>query len=864
MNNEPGKKVRFDEDATLNVEAAVEHIERQLSPDELRNILDLKQPDQFGDFSENSTIGVGGIGAVFAVHDSQFNRLVALKVLRPAYRNDSKYIDNFVREARITAQIDHPNVVPVHQLGVLKDAGAYFTMKLVEGENLRVILKKLESGEPEYLKKYTLNHLLDIFLAVCNGVSFAHSKGIIHRDLKPGNVMAGSYGEVLVMDWGLAKYRADQDSATTGQKIDLNSEIFQAVDNDVKTQFDTIAGTLHGTPAFMAPEQARGNSEEIDERTDIYGLGTILYSILTWKRSRFDPDLPVEEILRKVVAGDFPPPGKAVPRKRVPVELEAICLKAMAHDKGDRYLSVQGLIRDIHNYRENFPVSAYSNKVFYRGIKYCQRKPMLPFSILVGFFSIMMAAIIMAVAAVLRANPVIETIDEHIAVGDREMLEAQELANYRKQMIADGGELSYSEAQELRSRIDEATTEAEKRYLVARDLLTQLEGANISPERLNAALGGMFAKQLELALLLEDFDGVRDIYERINIRNSGLRAYMATMYPALMEQVSQIVRAEGYVEFAVEPADTEINLYRMDISGKYTDGVGGYELLGSVTGSMEMPLSEGGYLVRLNSPSGVEVFYPLLIKPGDYLEKTLKMPAEIPEGTVYVPGGEFRYGFDFAPGLYRKEDLPGFFIGRHEVTLGEYQKFFNDLRDEFERKKYMPLHIFSKEERNFEPIFQVDGSIRAPFTADMPVTGINYEAAEAYCRWYGEQHGVVCRLPSNLEWEKAARGIDGRNYVWGNSFKPENALYLENPKLKEYMNGAEVGLFPLDCSVYGAMDMAGNVREYVSSEDESFPRMVKGGSFDTTQFTLMCAAFGRSYENENDSGFRILIESDSN
>ena len=270
MNNEPGKKVRFDEDATLNVEAAVEHIERQLSPDELRNILDLKQPDQFGDFSENSTIGVGGIGAVFAVHDSQFNRLVALKVLRPAYRNDSKDIDNFVREARITAQIDHPNVVPVHQLGVLKDAGAYFTMKLVEGENLRVILKKLESGEPEYLKKYTLSHLLDIFLAVCNGVSFAHSKGIIHRDLKPGNVMVGSYGEVLVMDWGLAKYRADQDSATTGQKIDLNSEIFQAVDNDVKTQFDTIAGTLHGTPAFMAPEQARRNSEEIDQRTHIY------------------------------------------------------------------------------------------------------------------------------------------------------------------------------------------------------------------------------------------------------------------------------------------------------------------------------------------------------------------------------------------------------------------------------------------------------------------------------------------------------------------------------------------------------------------------------------------------------------------
>lgn len=860
MSSSTGKKLRLDDDATLNVEAAAEHIERNLSPEELRNILDLKQPEQFGDFSDNSTVGVGGIGAVFAVHDSQFNRMVALKVLRPAYRNDSKYIDNFVREARITAQIDHPNVVPVHQLGVLKDVGAYFTMKLVEGENLRMILKKLESGEPEYLKKYTLNHLLDIFLAVCNGVSFAHSKGIIHRDLKPGNVMVGSYGEVLVMDWGLAKYRAEQDSATTGQKIDLNSEIFQAVDNDVKTQFDTIAGTLHGTPAFMAPEQARGNSSEIDERTDIYGLGTILYSILTWKRSRFDPDLPVEDILRKVVSGDFPPPGKAAPRRRVPVELEAICLKAMAHDKADRYLSVQGMIRDIRNYRENFPVNAYSGRMFYRGIKYCQRKPMLPFSILVGFFSIMMAAIIMAVAAVVRANPVMETINEHIAIGDQEMQRAQELVDYRRQIIDNGGDMSYSEAQKLQGQIAEAMAEAEKRYMVARDLLTQLEGANISPERLNSALGGMFAKQLELALMLDDFDGVRTIHERIVLRNSGLLSHMETLYPVLMEQVSQIVRAEGYVELAVTPADTEIKLYRMDITGKYTDGVRGYELIAEATGTLELPLMEGGYLICLKGTGGISASYPLLIKPGDYLEENLTMPSEIPAGTVYVPGGSFKYGFDFANGLYRKEVLPGFFIGKYEVTLGEYQKFFNDLQNDFDRKKYMPLHIFSKEERNFEPIFQPDGSIRAPFTADMPVTGINYEAAAAYCRWYGEKNNVICRLPSNLEWEKAARGVDGRNYVWGDSFNQDNALYLENPHVKDYMNGAGIGSFPMDCSVYGAMDMAGNVREYVSSEDNSFPPMVKGGSFDTTQFTLMCAAFGRSYENENDSGFRILIE----
>ena len=160
----------------------------RISPEELRKLLDIPQGDCIQDYDDLSTIGIGGIGAVFSALEPGLNREVALKILRPQYRDQSERIESFIREARATAQIDHPNIVPVHRLGVFDDVGVYFSMKRVEGETLRAILRKLEENRAGYRRKYNLRRLIEIFMGACNGVAFAHRHGILHCDLKPGTI----------------------------------------------------------------------------------------------------------------------------------------------------------------------------------------------------------------------------------------------------------------------------------------------------------------------------------------------------------------------------------------------------------------------------------------------------------------------------------------------------------------------------------------------------------------------------------------------------------------------------------------------------------------------------------------------------
>ena len=195
--------------------------ETRLSPEKLREVLGVPSGDRLQDYGELSTIGIGGVGAVFAAHEPGLNRDVALKLLRPQYRNKTERIEAFIREARATAQIDHPNIVPVHRMGVFDDVGVYFSMKRVEGETLRMILAKLAEDRSGYRRRYSLRRLIEIFIGACNGVAFAHRHGILHCDLKPGNLMVGDYGEVLVMDWGMARYHCERDQGRSGAKLDL-------------------------------------------------------------------------------------------------------------------------------------------------------------------------------------------------------------------------------------------------------------------------------------------------------------------------------------------------------------------------------------------------------------------------------------------------------------------------------------------------------------------------------------------------------------------------------------------------------------------------------------------------------------------
>jgi serine/threonine-protein kinase len=218
-------------------------------------------------------IGRGGMGEVYRGKDPALGRDLAVKVLQPELRGDDDAQRRFEQEARVTGALQHPNIVPVHNLGRLPDGRMYFTMKLVRGRTLTQLLAE-EKGSGR------LPELLGVFEKVCQAVAFAHSRGVIHRDLKPSNVMVGAFGEVQVMDWGLAKVLPRDGEAAKGGVEFGSGDTVRRVGTTGSTADDRRTGTV-GTPAYMPPEQARGAGDEVDERADVFGLGAILCEVLT-------------------------------------------------------------------------------------------------------------------------------------------------------------------------------------------------------------------------------------------------------------------------------------------------------------------------------------------------------------------------------------------------------------------------------------------------------------------------------------------------------------------------------------------------------------------------------------------------------
>ena len=399
---------------------------------------------KFEPFDRERELAHGGMGAVILAKDKAIQRELAVKVMRPQIADSEEHRLRFLEEAQVTGQLEHPNIVPIHELGKDAEGNLYFTMKLVKGRSLGGILegqrseardqrsdedKRPASGvehpesstqhpgersspKPNSVRPVSLPDLLNIFLKVCDGMAFAHSRGVIHRDLKPGNIMVGEFGEVQIMDWGLAKVR-EQKSATEGSPagkvrgqqagegepgragsqpasgerpgvagVDTRpkeapggqasedaireaktepagSRRAQDSVRSVRSDSDvalTMEGTVSGTPAYMPPEQAEGKIELIDHRSDIYSLGAILYEILTLER-------PVEgqtayEVLLNVSDGKIVPPEARAPDRQIPKELSAVAMKAMAKNRRRRYQSVPELAQDIRLFLEGRAVSA--------------------------------------------------------------------------------------------------------------------------------------------------------------------------------------------------------------------------------------------------------------------------------------------------------------------------------------------------------------------------------------------------------------------------------------------------------------------------------------------------------------------------
>jgi eukaryotic-like serine/threonine-protein kinase len=271
----------------------------------------------------------GGMAVVYAAHDEMLDRRVALKVLDLPDRNGS-LAKRLNCEARVLARLEHPGIVPVHDVGTLADGCVFYTMKFVEGLRLDKHIESVAS----------LSDRLRLFLRVCDSVAFAHARGVLHRDLKPANIMVGAFGEVLVMDWGLARVLRDagrgqpaRDPDATIVDVPLSS---REDSGDTRGTAATGRGTVLGTPGYMSPEQARGETEKLDQRSDIYSLGAVLRFLLACGEN----------------AGSFRRPHRA------DKAIAAICAKAMAEDSAARYSSVTELAADVSHYLDGVPVSA--------------------------------------------------------------------------------------------------------------------------------------------------------------------------------------------------------------------------------------------------------------------------------------------------------------------------------------------------------------------------------------------------------------------------------------------------------------------------------------------------------------------------
>jgi serine/threonine protein kinase len=284
-------------------------------------------------------IAQGGMGSVYRAHDQELDRPVALKVLANV-RAEPDLPGCIRREARILARLEHPGIVPIHDFGVLPDGRVYYTMKLVCGRRL----------DAEVDRERPLAELLREFEKVCEAVAFAHCHGIIHRDLKPQNIMVGAFGEILVMDWGVAKL-------LKGRAAPLSSPSSPGSgDAAGKPGEATLHGTVLGTPGYMAPEQAWGQVDCVDERTDVYALGAILYFLLTGRSPAAIPPRGSEASFALL------PPRRL--RHSIPRALEAISLKALTWEQRQRYPSVQALMDDVSSFLARGRVQAYPEGIF--------------------------------------------------------------------------------------------------------------------------------------------------------------------------------------------------------------------------------------------------------------------------------------------------------------------------------------------------------------------------------------------------------------------------------------------------------------------------------------------------------------------
>jgi serine/threonine-protein kinase len=702
----------------------------------------LPMVSDIGRYEEPKPIAEGGMGVVVGYTDNRLGRRVALKTLQQQYAERSDLVAMLAREARITGSLEHPNIIPVYDAGRTAEGLPFYVMKLVDAPTLDDALKRTENLD-DAMSEHNLRRLLRVYVQVCQAVDFAHSRGVIHCDLKPANVLLGDFGQVLVVDWGLA-YVAEERTVCRG-----------------------------GTLGYLSPEQM-GPGAQIDARTDVYALGSILYEVLSLRCPFEDDAYRTPEGIHH--PGVLPvPPSRVAARSPIPEELEEICLRAMAVKPDDRYPTAGEL--------------AIAVEAFLEGTKERERRQQ-------------------------RADDLVNN--------------ARELAaNYFELVGSRPDRVAAVEA--LRSAVAPWEPPERKRELWdAEDSLAVTD--TLAVRTLQAAVS-----TYEQAL-----DEVRDHAEA---RAGLVRLYASelkraeqrrderdrTYFEGLVSQYddgSFARAASGSGSLSVECAGgpASVELARMEEQSRRLSSMGSKDL--GRTPLRDIPLALGSYLVTVTAPGVTPVRFPIVVKGGDRLRLMVDLPAlaSQPRDELLVPGGPAILGGDEGTpggGQMREVHVGSFYMEERSVSFREYLTFLTQVIKKLgdAGMALAPRHgqrgpFWTWNGETFVAAEMSQWGDDSERLLDVPVFGVDLRCAEAYAKWKSRETGKKYRLPTEEEWEKAARGTDGRLYPWGNHFDASFCCMRESSPGAPRPRAR--ALYDADMSPFGIRDMAGGVADWVT------------------------------------------------
>ncbi|MFN7971339.1 MAG: protein kinase [Acidobacteriota bacterium] len=720
-----------------------------------------------------SKLGEGGFGEVHKAYDRFLRRDVALKILR----GDAFNTERFLEEMKIMAQLEHPAIVPCYEAGELGDGRLYYTMRLLGPRTLRDAIKQAQAGG-----SFPLKRRLQVVEDACKAIDFGHNLGVVHRDLKPENIMLGEHDEVTLLDFGIAKVLTDSRAASSLRVL------------------MTEEGSILGTIAYAAPEQAAGDVSEIDERSDVFSLGVILYEMLALRLPFQGSQL---EMLRQKMEGKLGQPSDVAPDAKIPPSIERACMKALAPVKEHRFASAGDLAREI--------------RVYLDGVAEAEQR---------------------SAQVRIRLAEARQHLKEYEA--QRTRYDAERSANNERLRNTPPGV-----DPEAWARVNEET----------REVSALGQRVNQAMQRVLASLGAAHSVDPESAeprRLLARFWVDRLVEAELDGR--GQDAALSKAQAALYDDgtCAEVLTGDGTLTISTEPPGAEVTIER------YVERRDGYLVLedASVNGTTPVALSlpMGSYLALVKRAGYAEVRYPFIIRRTQKVVAHVRLltSEEVDEQAfAYVPAMSVYFPADPATLQVhgRWVSIDGFCIARHPVTMGEYLEFLNELTMANCAEAQLRCPRMAPREGYYWKVGP-SGSFILPdedshghrHEPTWPVLGVSFDDAAAYAAWRATRDGREYRLPTEDEWEVAARGADGRVYPFGNVVQASFA----NCALRKQRQPARVTDHPLDVSPFGIFGLCGNVGDLTSSRDPQSPDDViyKGGNWWRGDLTMRAAARG--------------------